>query len=299
MIILKPIPLKTIWGGEKLKDYINYDYNEKIGQLYTVSAETGLDNEIAYGDFKGKTLSYVWNNNRALFNYDKTETFPLIIALVDASDNLSIQIHPDDKFAIKNEHLKFGKEESWIFLNAPKSGSIVNGCKVKDRSELNKLIDEKHWDDILDYLEVNENSYVHVSPCTLHALTSGSFVYEIQQSTNITYRFYDYDRVDAIGNKRELHLDKALQVLNLKNKSSAKEAILNKEFDEKTYSILMKEKYYSNISNNSTTFKCYSIIDGSLKYDDITLTKGMSFILFCNSSINIQGFAKLIIATPL
>ena len=140
MIILEPIPLETVWGGSKLRNYINFNFPSKIGQLYTVSADPKLDNKIINGDFKDKTLSYVWNNHRDLFHYQKTETFPLIIGLVDAEHDLSIQIHPNDKFAIQNENVKFGKEESWIFLDKPKSGYIVNGCKINYPSELVKLI---------------------------------------------------------------------------------------------------------------------------------------------------------------
>lgn len=298
MLILEPIPLETVWGGSKLKNYINFNFPSKIGQLYTVSAESKLDTKIINGKFKNRTLSYVWNNHRDLFNYEKTETFPLIIGLVDASHDLSIQIHPDDEFAIEHENVKFGKEESWVFLDEPESGHIINGCKVKNKSELITLINQNKWDNILDSLKVHKHSYVHVPPCTLHALTSGSLVYEIQQSTNITYRFYDYNRIDSNGKKRELHLDNALNTLNLHNKSNCQEILYNSYFNEKNYSIVMEENDYSEILNNSDTFKCYTVIDGSLKYNDFYITQGTSFILFNNSKVEIKGHAKLIIANP-
>lgn len=141
-------------------------------------------------------------------------------------------------------------------------------------------------------------SYVNIKPGTLHALTSGSLVYEIQQATDVTYRFYDYNRVTKEGKKRELHLSKALEVLKPKYKSKTVSFKENEIIEEKYYSLWLDTLNNNIIDNKSNVFTCYTIIDGELSIDNIPVKKGMSFILMPKDKCTILGNAKVIISHP-
>lgn len=299
MLLLKPTSLETIWGGKKLHSYGATEItSDTIGQLYTACSDSTADNIILNGMYKGKLLSYLWKNHRDIFGYEKTDIFPLAIALVDASKNLSVQIHPHDEYAQRIEGDQFGKEESWIFLNIPKEKKIINGCKSSSLDEVKENINCSNWEKIIDYLDVEEMSYVHVKPGTLHALTEGSFVYEIQQASNKTYRFYDYDRVDKNNTKRELHLEKALDVLDVNSKSQSVYFSKDKIFEEITYNLWAENLTNNVIENTSSCFRIYTVVNGLYKSEDNEIPQGYSFILLPNEKINIFGTGSIIACEP-
>ena len=124
------------------------------------AANEELTCTVLNGPFAGQSLWQVYRENRRLFGYDKYEEFPLLIGFVDANDNLSIQIHPGDEYARTVEGKPFGKNESWLFLKAPREGAIINGCKCTSLEEVHKLIDENRWDDIIDRLPVKQNEEI-------------------------------------------------------------------------------------------------------------------------------------------
>ncbi|QBD84086.1 hypothetical protein EQG73_01695 [Clostridium tetani] len=298
MYILKPVTISKIWGGKKLLQYGGDDSVSKIGLVYSVSCEKNNSNEILNGTFKGQTLLDVWNSNKDEFGYSKFDKFPLIISFIDANNDLSLQVHPDDNYAIKNKISPFGKEESWIFLDNLNDQKIVLGCALNSIDTIKKNIDENKWQEMLNYISVQNMSYVNIKPGTLHALTSGSLVYEIQQATDVTYRFYDYNRVTKEGKKRELHLSKALEVLKPEYKSKAVSFKENEIIEEKYYSLWLDTLNNNIIDNKSNVFTCYTIIDGELSIDNIPVKKGMSFILMPKDKCTILGNAKVIISHP-
>ncbi|RXM59132.1 type I phosphomannose isomerase catalytic subunit [Clostridium tetani] len=298
MYILKPVTISKIWGGKKLLQYGGDDSVSKIGLVYSVSCEKNNSNEILNGTFKGQTLLDVWNSNKDEFGYSKFDKFPLIISFIDANNDLSLQVHPDDNYAIKNKISPFGKEESWIFLDTLNDQKIVLGCALNSIEAIKKNIDENKWQEMLNYISVEKMSYVNIKPGTLHALTSGSLVYEIQQATDVTYRFYDYNRVTKEGKKRELHLSKALEVLKPEYKSKTVSFKENKIIEEKYYSLWLDTLNNNIIDNKSNVFTCYTIIDGELSIDNIPVKKGMSFILMPKDKCTILGNAKVIISHP-
>ena len=298
MYILKPVTISKIWGGKKLLAYGADSSISKIGLIYSISCEENNSNEVLNGDFKGQTLLDVWNYNKEEFGYLKFDKFPLIISFIDANDDLSLQVHPDDNYAVNNNISPFGKEESWVFLDALNNQKIVLGCPLNSIESIIKNINENNWKSIINYLPVQKMSYINVKPGALHALTSGSLVYEIQQSTDITYRFYDYNRVTKEGTKRELHLSKALDVLNPEYKTNAIPFKEDKMIDEKYYSLVLSTLDDSVIFNKNEIFECYTVIDGGLIIDSITVSKGMSFILMPKEKCKISGECKVIISHP-
>ena len=206
MHVLKPVIHETIWGGRRLCP----TDGRAIGHLYSV-VDGAVSNELYDG-------SYV--NFHAYFEAVKDRCglsgfsfYPYTAALVDAAEHLSIQVHPDDHAAKVLEHRPHGKNESWYFLEAPESGWIYNGCTAESTAKVRTLLDRGMIESVTAHLPVKKGDYVYVQAGTLHALTAGSLVFEIEENCPLTYRFYDYERRDSAGKKRELHIEQALSVL--------------------------------------------------------------------------------------
>lgn len=274
MMVLEPIPAETIWGGERLFPYVRHEEMKNIGQLYTVQCRREKSNRILNGPWAGRSLyEYYQSRKRALgLSYDE---YPLLIALVDAKEDLSVQVHPDDRCAADLEQWPFGKTESWYFLEEPDRGEIVNGCRCRSKEELTRLSGEGRFPDIIDHLPVKKGDYVFVDAGTLHALGAGSLVYEIQENVDFTYRFYDYGRRDSQGNERPLHLKKALEAVKTGFKSSASH--YRGEIREAKYRTLLLEG--TDFENTWGTWAFVTVLDGQLQADGIAAERGTSVLL--------------------
>lgn len=278
MLILKPIVHETIWGGEKLIPYTD-NSSKRIGHLYSAYQVNGQSNEILNGPWKGKSFAEYFSLNREKFHLEKYPEFPLVIALVEAADNLSIQVHPDDEMALQLEGLPFGKNESWYFIDAPHSGKIYNGCLCKSKDELQAAIANKKIESTVDYLPVQKDDYVYIEGGTLHALSTGSLVYEIEENSEVTYRFYDFDRIDSDGKLRPLQIDQALASVHITNKSSTKR-YGSEPIEERMY-FTQKYDYLSNYTNESSTLECITLLAGEtyIEQEDMTIITGQTIIL--------------------
>src|SRR5699024_2523537 len=157
----------------------------------------------------GKTLADVWQQHGELFNKnDKDDVeYPLLVKVIDANDDLSVQVHPDDTYAREIEGVPYGKTECWYVLQAEPDAEIVFGHHAKAKNKLHIRMDEGKWDDLLQKKKVEAGDFIYVPSGTIHAIGKGIMILEIQQSSDITYRVYDYDRKDKQGHLRELHLD--------------------------------------------------------------------------------------------
>jgi len=286
MLILKRIVHNTIWGGSKIGRLTGVEGNS-IGHLYSLYCREGLSNEILNGEWKGKCLNEVFPLFKKGFNFEDCDYFPLTLALTEANENLSIQVHPNDKIANSLEHKARGKRESWFFIDSPTSGSIINGCTCQDKEQEISMIERGQFMAMADSLPVKTGDYVFVEPGTLHAITAGSLVFEIEEGADFTYRFYDYDRIDANGNKRELHIDKATSALDINLKSEIK-SYSKGEIKEQTYST----KLISNTDvyvNESGTLECFTLVTGSLKCDDMDVALGSTILLWPKEKLNTQN----------
>jgi len=211
-LFFKPIPFVTIWGGNSIKDYYGYDWMpDHTGQAWAFAAQGEQSNVCQNGPFAGKTLGELWAEQPELFG-DTDREFPLIISMLCPCDDLSIQVHPDDAHAraLGFEH---GKNEAWYFLETQNEAKIVFGHNATDEDELRSLVGQGRWSELLRHLNVHADDFVYIDAGTLHACCAGVIAYEVQQSTDITYRFYDYDRVDMSGARRPLHLEQAIGTL--------------------------------------------------------------------------------------
>ena len=213
LLRFKPIPKQTVWGGTTVRDYWHYDWMpDGVGQAWAFADQGEDSNLCVSGEFEGKTLGELWREQSELFG-DTDRLFPVIVSMLGPEDELSIQVHPDDEHA-KVLGYPYGKNECWYFLEADPDVAIVFGHNASDEDELRGYIKEGRWDELIGHLPVKRDDFVYIPAGLLHACCKGSVVYEVQQSTNITYRFYDYDRVQADGSLRELHLEQAIETLH-------------------------------------------------------------------------------------
>lgn len=276
MLILKPFPHITIWGGQRLAKYVGQDLTH-IGHLYTVRGTQKDANLIMNGAAEGMNLYQYFLENRERWGLMVYEEFPISVALVDASESLSVQVHPDDIMAYRYENVLRGKNESFYLLEEPDSGRMINGCKCSSREELQRCVALGEWNDIIDYLSVKKGDYVYVPAGTLHAMTKGALTYEIEENCEYTYRLYDYDRVDQEGNRRPLDTDKAIESIDVAKKSHPK-CYENDEIVEKKYAtkLLCNKVEYANRTPNIV---CLTILEGSGVAEGVAVHDAMSVLL--------------------
>lgn len=216
----EPILKERIWGGTKLKSYLNKPITSEItGESWEISTVENDVSVVSNGEFKGKSL----NELIAEFPVEILGTkvyatfgkqFPLLFKYLDARQDLSIQLHPNDELA-KKRHNSFGKTEMWYVIQADADARLIVGFKEKSSPEaFLKHLENKTLLDILDDRKVKPGDVFMLNTGTIHALGAGILIAEIQQTSDITYRVYDFDRVDANGNTRDLHIDLALEALN-------------------------------------------------------------------------------------
>lgn len=213
--ILKP----KVWGGDKLQKLLHKKCEDGIGESWEISEVENNVSVISNGAYKGKSLSWLIENfkesiigNQVFQEYG--QIFPLLLKFIDAKENLSIQVHPDDKLAQKN-HNSFGKTEMWFVLESDADAELIIGFKKKTtQSEYLKSLSENRVVDLLKREPVERGDAFVIHPGTVHAICGGVLLAEIQQTSDITYRIYDWNRPDSDGKMRELHTDLALKAIN-------------------------------------------------------------------------------------
>ncbi len=197
-----------IWGGTLLSEKYNKGVaGQKIAEAWVLSCRNDGENIIENGEYTGKALSEI---------YPDKDSFPLLIKLIDACDKLSVQVHPDDSYAQK-EGLPAGKTEMWYILDAIDGAKLVYGMR-KDiplsDAEIKIAAENGTLESYLNYCEVKKGDVFFIPAGLVHAIGKGILIAEVQQNSNTTYRMYDYDRRDKDGNRRELHIDKAIEVID-------------------------------------------------------------------------------------
>lgn len=277
MFILETIAHETIWGGTRLKEYTSSSI-EHIGHLYSLYCRENQSNIVLNGEFAGQYFNEIFNLIKRKYGMGNCSFFPLTIALVDADENLSIQVHPDKMVAREMEANDIGKHESWYFFGTPNNEYIFNGCKCASKEEVDEKLKCGKETEIIDTLEVRKGDYVYVEPGTLHAMTKGSFVYEIEEGSDFTYRFFDFHRLDKNGKERELHIEKAMYALKPELKSKAVPFQPDLENVEKTYATLYL-KNINNYKNESKGIECLTIINGCCVCEGVEVRSGMTIVL--------------------
>ena len=211
-LFLKPVFQEKIWGGSRLRSVFGFDIpNDKIGEDWAISAHPHGVSVVENGPFKGWKLDDLWKEHKELFGQPTEPVFPLLIKILDAEDDLSVQVHPDDAYGMKHEG-ELGKTECWYIIDAEPGAEIIYGHHAKTREELAEMIKDGRWDDLLKKVPVKKGDFFYVPSGTIHAIGKGIMILETQQSSDTTYRVYDYDRKDDQGNTRELHIQQSIDV---------------------------------------------------------------------------------------
>tara|TARA_R100001377_G_scaffold77453_1_gene54727 strand:- start:763 stop:1734 length:972 start_codon:yes stop_codon:yes gene_type:complete len=215
-----PILKDKIWGGDKLKNLLNKpSHVSKIGESWEISDVEGDTSIVANGNLEGQSLKHILSTYKADLlgkkNYEQFgNTFPLLIKFIDAKEDLSIQLHPNDALAAKR-HNSFGKTEMWYVMQADQDSNLIVGFNQPMNSETYlKHLNDKSLPEILNFDTVKTGDTYFIDVGRVHAIGAGVLLAEIQQTSDITYRVYDWDRVDSSGNERELHNDLALEAFN-------------------------------------------------------------------------------------
>ena len=271
----EPILKERIWGGTKLKTLLHKPITSEItGESWELSGVDGDISVVSNGAWKGKSLIEIIDSfpneilgTRVYEQFGKQ--FPLLFKYLDAREDLSIQVHPNDALA-KARHNSFGKTEMWYVMQADAGSKLIVGFKENsNREQYLKHLENKTLLDILDHVRVQKGDVFFLETGTVHAIGAGLLIAEIQQTSDITYRLYDFDRVDAHGNKRELHIDLALDAINY-NKIEAK-----KEYDkvQNASNTMVDCKYFTtniipldgniNVNKTNASFTVYMCAEGS------------------------------------
>lgn len=214
---LKPAFQDYIWGGTRLRDEFGKECDlKRIAESWELSCHPDGMTVIMNGVNKGMTLKEYLEQDWTVRVGDgaaRYSTFPVLIKLIDACQDLSVQVHPDDNYAKEHENGENGKTECWYIMDCDEGAALAYGFNRElTKERFRESIGNDTLLDVLQIVPVNKGDVFFIEPGTVHAIGAGILVAEIQQSSNVTYRIYDYDRADADGNQRELHIDKAVDV---------------------------------------------------------------------------------------
>lgn len=245
MVKLDPAYKDYLWGGTKLRDVYGKQCDfDTIAESWELSAHPAGNSIIASGRHKGQTFGkYLDTVGRQVMGWkcSALQAFPLLVKLIDAREDLSVQVHPGDDYALENEN-EYGKNEMWYIVDAePGAGLYIGFNREVSKEEVEKRIADNTILDVLNFVPTKPGDIFFIPAGTVHAIGAGNLICEIQQSSNCTYRLYDYDRKDKFGNKRELHLQKALDVLDYRKYNPAQAGKSGDEISCKYFSVSIIE----------------------------------------------------------
>ena len=309
---LKPVIKDYLWGGTKLKTEFGYETDLEIAaEAWQLCCHKDGENIIENGEMAGKTLTEVlkiWGDD-ALGNRAKAfEYFPILIKFIDAKQSLSIQVHPDDKYAMINEG-EYGKTEMWYVVDCEEGAELIYGFTDEiSKEEFRERIENNTLTQVCNSVPVNKGDVFFITAGTLHAIGSGILIAEVQQNSNSTYRVYDFGRVGADGKPRELHIDKAADVTKLekptipygnvgkttnKGKDSYRELAKCSLFG--TGVINLKEKFGLEANDS---FISLVVLDGKAellyKGGKMEISKGDSIFIPAGMNVNLVGEAQIL-----
>jgi len=226
--LLSPAGKDYLWGGNRLNDDFSKNIDmEPLAETWECSTHPSGEAVVASGVYKGMTLTEVLKNHPDMLGRHANEKgeLPILIKLIDAKSDLSIQVHPDDEYARIHED-SLGKMVMWYVLDAKPDSNIIYGFrKDTDREEVVNALREKKLESLIRKVPIEKNQVFFVAPGTVHGIGSGCLLAEVQENSDITYRLYDYDRKDKEGKERPLHIDKALEVMNYKSSEDPRQPI--------------------------------------------------------------------------
>ena len=269
---MNPVFKEMIWGGTKLKDIYGYEIpSDHTGECWAISAHKNGDCTIADGEYKGKTLSWLFENHRELFGNIEGDQFPLLV------------------------------------LQADEGTKMVMGHHAKTKDEFVKAIENDDYDNLLNSFKIKAGDFFYIPSGTLHAICSGSLIYEAQQSSDITYRVYDYHRKDADGNERQLHVQQSIDVTNVpadidQNKEFPQTILENgtktRYVDSEFFKVDRYQLNGKNVIKNDEPFMMVSIIEGTGIFEGNEVKKGDHFVICSDQKeVTFDGDMEVMIST--
>lgn len=303
---MKPVFKEMIWGGHKLRDVYGYDIpSDNTGECWAISAHKNGDCVIAGGEYDGKTLSWLFDNHRELFGNIEGNQFPLLVKIIDAKNDLSVQVHPNDEYAEEHEH-SLGKTECWYVLQADEGTNMVMGHHAKTKEEFVKAIEEDDYDNLLNKFQIKKGDFFYIPSGTLHAICSGSLIYEAQQSSDITYRVYDYHRKDKDGNERQLHVQQSIDVTKISTEADQQE-LVSTSLENGTKTCMVESEFFKvysykmtgkNTVANDAPFQMVSVIEGEGSLNGESVKKGDHFVICSDQkATDFDGTMEVMITT--
>lgn len=296
VVKLKPFIKSFIWGGDYFQQYGKGDL-EVISELWELSLREGFSSAIVSGPDSGKPLVDVMKQEDVGPVSKRFPYFPLLIKLIDAKDNLSVQVHPSDEYALKNEN-SFGKTEMWHIIDADEGAGLYVGLNDNyTREDIEKKLKDSSILDALNFYKVKPGETYLINAGTIHAIGKGVRLIEIQQNSDLTYRLYDYLRKDKNGNYRELHIEKALKVIDY-HKYQLPEIKGEVLADNKYFKVLRKEVNGElTLTADKDAFMSFTFIKGNGYVDDIPYQIFDTFFLPYGKKCVIKGSGTLVIST--
>lgn len=313
MYIMKLIaPCKDyLWGGTRLRDeYGKKSDKDKLAESWELSCHKDGESVIENGEYAGKTLSaYINECGKAVLGEkcERFEYFPILIKLIDAKDNLSVQVHPDNDYAMRVEG-EYGKTEMWYIVDCEEGAELLYGFKHEiTREEFAKRISDNTLLEVTNNVPVHKGDVFFIEAGTLHAIGKGILIAEIQQNSNTTYRIYDYGRVGADGKPRQLHVEKACEVTKLipptRPTKPTGEPV---QKDGYTETLLATSEYFNvnrldvtekaDLEAGKGSFNSLLVLDGEFTVGDITLKKGESaFVPAGYGKYTVKGKGEIIL----
>lgn len=281
-------PIKDyLWGGRKLiTDFNKKTTLEKAAESWELSTHPDGESIVCGGDFDGMKLSEYIKANGGDECIGKKATefdfFPILIKLIDAKDNLSIQVHPNDEYALRVEG-EYGKTEMWYIVDCDEDSYLYYGLNREvSKEEFERRIKDNTLLEILNKVDVHKGDVFFIPSGTIHAICSGILICEVQQNSNTTYRVYDYDRRGADGKPRELHIEKAIAVSDMFPAPELKKTDSNVLASCKYFTV-EKVSSGTNIALSTDCFRSLVILDGegtvTVGNDTISVTKGDSIFI--------------------
>lgn len=294
VLFLEPVYKDYIWGGTKLKEYFGKETTTDItAESWEISTNADGISKIKNQDI---TLKELFDNKDTRVEIFGTKTkdmekFPLLIKFIDANSNLSVQVHPDDKYAKENEN-DTGKTEMWYIIDCLPNSQIICGMKEKVQQEdVEDIIRNNKIKENLNYVDIKKGDSIYIPSGTIHAILGGALICEIQQNSNLTYRVYDWDRVGSDGKPRALHIDKAIDAINV----NANPKVEHEKQDE-CYRVCDSEFFKVDKINVKQEYKDRT---NKESFYAINVVEGMGTIEYKNNTYNLKRGDSIIIPADL
>ena len=296
LVKLKPAVKDYIWGGNYFQKFNKGIELTKVSECWELSVRDIDSSIIASGNNEGKLLNEVITKEDMGPVMERFPYFPLLIKLIDAKENLSVQVHPSDEYALKNEN-SFGKSEMWHIISADEGSGLYVGLNNNySKDDIEKALNKGTILDCLNFFKVKPGDTFIINPGTIHAIGKGVRLIEIQQNSNLTYRLYDYNRVDQNGNPRQLHIQKALDVIDYRKYEMSQ----NKDeyLADNQYFTVKKVEFDGEykIAASGKSFVSFTFLTGQGKVDDIEYDQYDTFFLPYKKECLIKGKGTIIVS---